>query len=87
MNYLYFYLYIALLSNCGRPQKLSVPKCPTFFVCGKWMGPWHTKKWKQRLIERKECEYKQYTNAKHWVMNSQCDKFNKDVEKWLAQNL
>merc|ERR1712194_25577 len=74
MNYLYFYAWkgmiVSLLCGNGLDKfKLPVPTIPVFFVCGKWaLGPWHTRKWKQTLMGRKDCEFKQYVDAKHWVM-------------------
>ena len=66
---------------------VKVPKCPTFFICGKWrLGPWYDNKWKKELINRNNCEYKQYVDAKHWVHVEQCNRFNNDVQKWLNQN-
>lgn len=88
MNYLYFYLYklliISVLSGTIDNLKLPVPKVPTLFICGKWnLGPWHTKKWKKTLMDRQDCDYKRYDDAKHWVMHDQCDRFNKHVAKFL----
>merc|ERR1712228_101245 len=86
MNYLYFYAWKARIWRIitGDKTKLSVPKIPTFFVSGKWyLGPWHTEEWKQTLLEREDCEFKQYEDAKHWVMKDQCQRFNDEIKTWL----
>lgn len=88
MNYLYFYLYktvvIATMQGRLKELQLPVPAVPTCFICGKWeLGPWHTKRWKKILNDREDCVYKRYDDAKHWVMQDQCGRFNKDIRKFL----
>merc|ERR1712129_671895 len=93
MNYLYFYAWkgmiVSLLCGNGLDKfKLHVPTIQVFFVCGKWaLGPWHTRKWKQTLMDRKDCEFKQYVDANHWVMVDQSGRFNQEIKAWLDHSL
>ena len=88
MNYLYFYVWKMIIwtriTGTTDKMKLSVPQIPTLFICGKWyLNPWHTEEWKQTLIKRTDCGFKQYKDAKHWVMKDQSDRFNEDLKVWL----
>jgi pimeloyl-ACP methyl ester carboxylesterase len=88
-NYLYFYLWRALLFSRYRAGRLSRyrPQCPVLFL---WGGRkpvmFHSMKWLE-IVEASGGHSRCVEGAGHWLMESHADEVNRVIRDWLSRGV